>query len=46
MDLFYVIFPVLLLRYPWFFFLIARVCSDRDENDDDTGSKNDNDSNT
>lgn len=46
MDLFYVIIPVFLLLYPWFFLGIALFFSDRDENDDDTGSKNDNDSNT
>ena len=46
MDLFYVIIPVFLLLYPWVFFGIALFFSDRDENDDDTGSKNDNDSNT
>lgn len=45
MNLFYVIIPVLLLFYPLVFFSIALFFSDRDENDD-TGSKNDDDSNT
>ena len=45
MDLFYVIVPGLLILYPFIFFSIALFFSDRDENDD-TGSKNDDDSNT
>lgn len=46
MDFFYVNFPALLLLYPLVFFSIALFFSDRNENDDDTGSKNDDDSNT
>lgn len=46
MDLFYEIIPVSLIFYPLVFFSIALFFSDRDENDDDTGSKNDDDSNT
>lgn len=46
MGLFYEIIPLLLLLYPWVFFSIALFFSDRDENDDDTGSKNGDDSNT
>lgn len=40
------LFPYSFFSILGFFFGIALFFSDRDENDDDTGSKNDNDSNT
>ena len=46
MDLFYEFIPVSLILYPCVFFSIALFFLGRDENDDDTGSKNDDDSNT
>lgn len=46
MSLIDVIISVLIFFLPWVFLLIALYIPDRDENDDDTGSKNDNDSNT